>query len=305
MLLALAGIWGASFLFIKVLVDAGVGPAGVTAGRSTLGFLTLLPLAYRFRAQFPRDRKTWAILAFLGLLNFGLPWTLFGVAAHNAPSGASAVVNALQPLWAALLAAVLLKSAQLRGRRILGLFLGFAGVCVLMGKDILDSDTAGVGAILLMACATACYALAGVLIARWLKHVAAFPLAFGQIGFSALYLAPIALATGAYAHADFSAGPIVSLLILGGGGSGLAIVGFMWLIQGIGPVRAAVVTYLLPPVGVSLGWLVLGEPVGWNLVLGIACIIGGVALVQQTPFGAIFRRVSSFPRRTPAAEPAD
>lgn len=308
-LLALASIWGASFLFIKVLVDAGVGAAGVTAGRSSLGFVTLLPFAFHFRKQFPRDRKTWAALALLGLLNFGLPWTLFGVAAHRAPSGASSVVNALQPLWAALLAAVLLKADRLGRRRIAGLVFGFAGVCVLMGQDLFESDTRGAGAILLMAFATACYALSGVLISRWLRTVSPVALAFGQIGFSVLYLLPVALATGAYAHADFHPGAVVSLLILGGGGSGLAIVGFMWLIQEIGPVRAAVVTYLLPPVGVFLGWLVLGEPIGWNLVLGLVCIIGGVALVQQVRLGAVVRwsRVPGRRRKVAVAvaEPAD
>ena len=304
-LLTLASIWGASFLFIKVLVDAGVGATGVTAGRSSLGFLTLVPLAYRFRNQFPRDRKTWAALAFLGLLNFGLPWTLFGIAAQHAPSGASSVVNALQPLWAALFAVVLLKSEQFGARRVTGLILGFAGVCALMGQDMLDSDRAGAGAIVLMAGATACYALAGVLIGRWLRHVPAFPLGFAQVGFSALYLLPIALATGAYSHADFTPGPVLSLLVLGGGGSGLAIVAFMWLIQQIGPVRAAVVTYLLPPVGVTLGWLVLGEPVGWNLILGLAFIISGVALVQGTPAAALFRRLSPGPAREPVVEPAE
>ena len=305
MLLALASIWGASFLFIKVLSDAGVEATGITAGRSSLGFLTLVPLAYYFRRQFPRDRRTWAMLAFLGLLNFGLPWTLFGVAARHAPSGASSVVNALQPLWAALLAVVLLKSEPLGGRRIVGLFLGFVGVCALMGQDMVESDRAGAGAIVLMAGATACYAMSGVLIRRWLQHVPAFPLAFVQIGVSALTLVPIALATGAYSGAEVSPGAVTSLLILGAGGSGLAIVAFMWLIQQVGPVRAAVVTYLLPPVGVTLGWLVLDEPVGWNLILGLGFIICGVALVQQAPLAALFRRFSPRPAREPAIKPAD
>lgn len=302
-LLALACVWGASFLFIKVLVDAGVEATGVSAGRSFLGLLTLLPFAYRYRAQLPRDGRTWLMLAFLGLINFALPWTLFSTAAHNAPSGASSVVNALQPLWSALFAVVLLRSDRLGGARIAGLSLGFAGVCVLMGQDLLESDTRGAGAILLMAVATACYALSGVLIARWLKTVSPVALGFAQIGFSALFLAPVALGTGAYDHADFHPGAIASLAILGGFGSGIAIVAFMWLIQGIGPVRAAVVTYLLPPVGVFLGWLVLSEPIGWNLVLGLVCIVGGVALVQQVPVFALARRLLGSSRASPVPEP--
>lgn len=115
---------------------------------------------------------------------------------------------------------------------------------------------------------------------------------------------PVALATNAYAGMDVSPGPIVSLLLLGGLGSGIAIVAFMWLIQEAGPVRAAVVTYLMPPVGVFLGWLILDEAIGWNLILGLGFIISGVALVQQVPVASIWRRATALGWRT-APEPAD
>ena len=278
-LLILAGIWGASFLFIKVLVDAGIEPAGVSAGRSALGALTLLPVAWRARAQFPRAGKTWLALAFLGLINFAFPWTLFSIAAQHSPSGASSVVNALQPIWAAIFSMVLLRSERAGGLRLIGLLLGFGGVFVLMGQDMLNADREGIGAILMMATATACYGFSSVFISRWLRQVKPLPLAASQIGFCAIYLAPVALATGAYSHIDVAAGPIASFLILGAFGSGVAVVLFMRLIQEAGPVRAAVVTYLMPPVGVFLGWLILDEAIGWNLILGLAFIIAGVALV--------------------------
>ena len=68
-------------------------------------------------------------------------------------------------------------------------------------------------------------------------------------------------------------------------GSGLAVVAYMYLIQQAGPVRASVVTYMAPPIGVVLGWAVLGEDIGWNLVLALGCILAGVALVQRVGVG--------------------
>ena len=304
-LLVLSCIWGASFLFIKVIVDAGIGPAGLTAGRSILGFLTLLPLVYRYRAQFPRSGRTWAALAGLGILNFGLPWTLFAIAESDAPSGAASVVNALQPLWAALFAIPLLKSAWFGGWRLTGLLLGFAGVCLLMGQDLFNSDGAGARAIVIMAGATACYALSNVLIGRSLRDLAPLPLAAGQLGFAALFLVPIALFTGSFRDVSVSPAPILSMLALGGLGSGMALVAFMWLLKQVGPVRSAVVTYIMPPIGVWLGWLVLGEPVGWNLLVGLALIISGVALVQQARLGSLARRIPLFQRRAAAIEPVE
>ncbi len=303
-LLVLGATWGASFLFIKVLVDSNMAPTGVSAGRSALGALTLLPLAWHARDQFPRDLRTWAALALLGFFNFAFPWTLFPIAAKHSPSGASSVVNALQPIWSTIFALVLLKADRMSGARMAGLLLGFGGVFILMGQDMLNADRAGMIAILLMAAATGCYALSNVCISRWLKHVRPLPLAASQITFCALYLMPVALFTGAYSEMNVSAGPIASLLLLGGVGSGVAIVAFTWLLKEAGPVRSAVVTYLMPPVGVFLGWLVLDEVVGWNLILGLVFIISGVALVQQVPLSSLWRRVATLTWRT-AAEPAD
>jgi drug/metabolite transporter (DMT)-like permease len=81
----------------------------------------------------------------------------------------------------------------------------------------------------------------------------------------------------------------------------------MMLIQEIGPVRASVVTYLLPPIGVFLGWLVLDEGIGWNLVGGLACVVAGVALVQGIPAGRLLRRGigRASAETAPAAAPAD
>lgn len=282
-LLGLGVVWGGSFLFIKVLVDAGLEPLGVSAGRTGLGFLTIAPFAWRSRARFPRDRRSWLLLAGLGFLNFALPWTLFGIAAHHAPSGASSVANSSQPLWSAIFGTILLKADRLNGIRLLGLLVGFAGVILLMGEDMLNAGSSGSTAILIMIGATMCYGFSAVSIRRYLSHVPAVALAVGQIGFAALFLWPAALFTGAFATAEMGAGQWASLFALGCAGSGIAVIGYMWLIGEIGPVRAAVVTYLMPPLGVFLGWLVLGEPIGWNLLGGLACVVAGVALVQGLP----------------------
>ncbi|MEP7217257.1 MAG: DMT family transporter, partial [Anaerolineaceae bacterium] len=108
-----------------------------------------------------------------------------------------------------------------------------------------------------------------------------------------LYLWPAALSTGAFASAELGAGQWGSLLALGCAGSGIGVIGYMWLIGEVGPIRAAVVTYLIPPIGVFLGWLVLGEPIGWNLLGGLACVVAGVGLVQGLPVRGRVRRPPS------------
>ncbi len=291
-LLVLASVWGASFLFIRVLADAGVAPLGISAGRTAFGLATLTPFAWVARHQFPRARRTWLALAGLGLVNFALPWTLFGFGEKHVPSGAASIINSGMPLWSAVFSTVLVRSDRLTPARTGGLLLGFAGVTAVMGADLGDlggSSVRGTSAIVL---ATVCYGFSGVSIRRWLGHVPALPLTIGQIGFACLVLMPVALATGAYSDAYMGGAEWASIILLGAAGSGIAVAIYMWLIGEVGAVRAAVVTYMMPPVGVTLGWLLLDERIGWNLVAGLVLIVLGVALVQGVSFLKLVARAS-------------
>ena len=155
----------------------------------------------------------------------------------------------------------------------------------LLGEDLGNLGGSAPRAIALMLLAVTCYALSSASIRRWFRDVPSVPLAFAQVTFAAIYLAPIAYFDGSYESARFGWGEWATLLALGAGGSGIAVVWYMWLIQNVGPVRASLVTYLIPPVGITLGWLVLDEALGWNMLAGLVLILGGLALVQGVPLG--------------------
>ncbi len=73
----------------------------------------------------------------------------------------------------------------------------------------------------------------------------------------------------------------LSLLALGVLGTGIAIIIYLWLVDNVGSVRSSLVTYIIPVVGLFLGWAVLDESIGINTVLGCALIIAGVAAVMR------------------------
>lgn len=276
----LALVWGSSFVLIRVLANAGVEPFGVAAGRCLLGFLSLVPFAIATRAKFPRDRRTLMVLAGMGLLNFMLPWTLFALAAHHVPSGVSSITNASTPLWAAVFTTIILRDERLSGLRIVGLAMGFAGVMVLMESRVTSLDREALLGIPVMLVATSAYGLSVAVIRRWLGHVHPIPLTFCQVGTAALVLVPLAAGTGSWSEAEVHWQEVASIVFLGGVGSGVASVMYMWLIGSAGPVRAASTTYLMPPVGVLLGWVFLDETVAWSMLAGVALIFAGVATVQ-------------------------
>lgn len=300
-LLTLAVVWGASFLFIRVLADAGVGAAGISFGRTAFGLATLLPFAWAARRQFPRDAPTWLALAGLGLLNFAIPWTLYGFGARHVPSGAASIVNSGMPLWAAIFSSLLISADRLTPPRAAGLLVGFAGVVAVMGGDVADLRGDSVRGVVPMVGATICYGFCSVSVRRWFGHLAPLPLTIGQVGFACLFLLPATLFTGAWDEARMGTAEWASLVALGAAGSGFAVVMYMWLIGQVGAVRAAVVTYMMPPIGVSLGWLLLDETIGWNLVAGLALIATGVAMVQGVPVSRLAARVSGRTAPEPAA----
>ena len=303
LLVGLALVWGCSYLFIKVIVDAGVSPIGMAAARTSLGALSLAPFAWHARSGFRQSRWVWVGMVGLGILNFAIPWTLFGVAGKHVPSGVSAVANASAPLWSAILAASLLHTEKLTAPRVAGLLLGFAGVLVLMANDLGDVSAAHAGSIAVILLATLCYGFSSVSIRRWMDGVSAVPLATVQVATAGVSLSMLSLATGGFEGADLSRRVLLSILALGGIGSGVAVVVYMYLIQSLGPVRASVVTYLIPPVGVFLGWAVLDEAIGWNLAAALVLILAGVGLVQGVKVRRFVRWIPGL--SAPAAAASD
>ncbi|MCK9517709.1 MAG: DMT family transporter [Dehalococcoidia bacterium] len=282
-LLITAAIWGGSFLYIRVLVDAGTEATGVAAIRAAVGAVTLLPFAYFSCRLLPRDTRTWLAIFALGILNFAAPWTLIALGQEHIPSGVASIVNSALPFWTAIFTVLLVRSERLGTVQVVGLLVGFSGVVALLGSDLGDLRGDAARGIGFMLVSTALYGLASVIIRRWLTHVTPVALTIGQVGFASLFLVPISFAANAYDDAEFGIAEVSSGLALGALSSGIAVILFMWLIAQVGAVRASVVTYLMPPIGVFLGWAVLSEPIGWNLVAGLVLIASGVALVQGLP----------------------
>ena len=289
MLVGLALVWGGSFLFIRVLLDGDIDPLGVSAARLAVGVIVLSPVAYALRGQLPGDVRTWSLLAFMGIVNFAVPWTLIPLGQQHIPSGVASIANSCTPLWASLFAATLMAGERLTARRVAGLALGISGVGVLVVEDVAGVGAAGAWGIFAVVLSTVLYGASVVFIRTRLPHVPPIGLAFGQIGSASIVMVPAALLAGSFEGASLGAREWSSLLVLGAFGSAIGPMLYMTLITELGPVRASVVTYLIPPVGVFLGWLALDEPLGWHLLAALALIISGVALVQNVP-------VRAFPR---------
>jgi drug/metabolite transporter (DMT)-like permease len=298
-LVALGCIWGASFLFIKVIVRE-TSPLTLVAMRLTLGALPLLPLV-AFKRPRVIDAK-WILPRTLVTAIFAtaLPFFLISTGEQHIDSGVAAVLNSTMPLWTAVFTALFLPHERLRRGAILGLAIGFGGVLVLSSPDLAHlTDSSFLGQLAVLAAALS-YGAALVFARGTLVKEDAILVATLQLMLGALVIWPLAIAfSGGSPNLDVGLKAWLSWITLGCLGTGIAYVAYYWLMSNIG-VLVSAVTYFPPVIGLFLGWLVLDEKLGVNVIAGASLIILSVAALS----GRLDFALRRLPGRTVEQEPA-
>jgi drug/metabolite transporter (DMT)-like permease len=277
LLLLVAGIWGASFMFIKVAVDE-IEPIPLMALRLILSALALLPFlllqsdAGRALADL---RSSAGGVAFLGLANSALPFTLIAWGEQHIDSSVAAIANAPVPIFVALLALKYKRSERVSGLRLLGILIGFLGVAVLTGLDPEGGWWAVAGTLAVVAAAL-CYAVSNLFAQTRFESTQPLVVVTGSSLAGAVFLAPVA---AFQLPADIPSGEAVgSVVALGIGGTAIALILYFRMLASYGASRSSLVTYLIPLIAVVYGVTILDEPLRANAVAGLALILGGVAL---------------------------
>jgi drug/metabolite transporter (DMT)-like permease len=275
--LLLSSIWGSSFLFIKVGVE-DLAPLQVAFARCALGALTLLAMLVVRRDRLPRGRRVWLHLFLIATLFNSVPFALFAFGETKVSSIVAGISNSTTPLWVMLVSLAILPGERPTRQRVLGLWVGFAGVLLVLGpwRD-LGGELAGYAACL---AAAACYGLAYPYTRRVLsdRPESGVALSAAQVMLGTLQLAPFLATTSA--PDAYPLGAVLSMLALGAGGTGIAYVLNYDLIRRAGAQVASTVTYVVPLFATVLGVAVLGEELTWNLPVGAAVVLAGVALTQ-------------------------
>jgi len=301
-MIALAAIWGASFLFLRVASPA-IGPLAVAAGRVSLAAALLLPLACRAGQARAMRQAAWP-LAIASLLSCVLPFLALSRAAQTLPAGLMSILNAATPMWGALVGWAW-AGEKLGRARLLGLVVGMVGVAML-SADASSLMPKGQWHDALLACAllmagTLMYAMSVHFNQRFLPGMSPMAITAGTMGWGGVCLLGPALWAGpAPVHDGHPVGTIASHLTLSAwsdvptsvwtslAGLGLlctalAYVMFFRLIQRIGPSRALTVTFLIPIFGMLWGALWLGEAITGTMVLATGIIAWGTWLSNRRP----------------------
>ncbi len=283
LLVALASIWGASYLLIKYALE-DFEPPFIVWGRLLIALAVLSAALVAtgrmddLRAAGSDLRRRPRTAGLLGLLAIALPFTLITVGELHVPSGLTAVLIAPASIFVAMLAPLLDASERADARATVGMGIGLAGVALLIGVESVQSLGEFLGSLAMIGAALS-YALGGFVVKR--RYGGFSPLATSTVSISAsaVLIAPLGLATLPEAAPGWRAS--LALLALGGLGTALAFVIFYNLVAAIGAGRASLVSYLAPGVALLYGAWLLDEPVTWAALAGLSLILGGVALASS------------------------
>lgn len=277
-LLILAAIWGASFLFMRIVapVLGALWTAEVRvaiAGLAMLAFMLATGRAMQFKAH-------WKPYLVLGTFNSAVPFALFSYAALTLPAGYSAILNATSPLWGALIGAAVL-GEKLTARKIAGLIAGIVGVAFLVRLGPAQFSPHVLIAALACVGAAFCYGIAGAYSKKQSKAMAPQMMATGsQLGAALVLLPflPLSPVRGEITPLVMLLAGLLALLC-----SAVAYFIYFRLIADLGPTKALTVTFLIPLFALVWGALFLQETINLNTLIGCALVVLATRLVVFQP----------------------
>jgi drug/metabolite transporter (DMT)-like permease len=273
-LLAAVGlIWGASFLLIKVGLEA-FHPALITWARVAFGAATLAAMPRAAVDVAKEDRKSILILSFTWV---AIPFTLFPLAEEHINSAVTGILNGATPIFAGILGALLFDRAP-RGPQRAGIAVGFGGVVLVSVGSSAVGGTAIVGVLMVLA-ATMFYGLSINIAGRVQQRYGSVVVMSKMLAYATIWTAPFGL-WGAV-HSSFAVNSAVAVAVLGIVGSGIAFVFMATLAGRVGGPRASLATYLIPAVSLVLGAVFLSETVAAAALVGIVLVMAGAALASR------------------------
>jgi len=280
MLAALSAIWGGSYLLIKYALD-GFSAAAIVSFRTLLASAVLFAILRSRALAGPtiadlRARPWWALT--LAVTAVAAPFLLITYGEHVVPSGLTAVLLSPASLFVALLAPFLLPSESIDRRQGAGMLLGLGGVALVVGVESLNSLEQFLGALAMLGAAFF-YGLSSFVVKGRYGSLAAVQTSWISVTVAGVLTLPAAIATTP-GHTP-TVGATAALVALGVVGTALAFIIFYELINGVGPARAALVSYLAPGVALFYGAIFLDEKVTVAAIAGLALILAGVAIASR------------------------
>jgi drug/metabolite transporter (DMT)-like permease len=299
--LILCGIWGSTWLFIKLGL-ADLPPLTFAAIRFVFASVILALLILARGVRWPRSRDQWILIAVVGLLQFTLNYGLVFWGEQHIPSGLAAVLQSTFPAFGLVIAHFYLPYERITTTKVLGVLFGVLGVMIIFSDQLtIAGHMALLGSIALVFSAFF-GSYSNVLVKAYGTQIDPQVMAAGQMicGFPPLLVLGIATEGNPFRF-HWTARAIISLAYLVIVGSVIAFALYYWLVRHMEVTKTMLIALVTPVVAVVLGMAVLHEQLNWRLFAGAACIISGIGLIVLRKRQKIVSMVEEEPEIVPNA----
>lgn len=275
LLLLLATLWGASYTFIRLGVES-IPPVTFIAARTTIAAVVLLGVMHGRGVAMPTQLAVWRRFLIQSCLNSVIPFALIAWAEQSVDAGLATILNSSAPIFAFVLTWCLARQKFATRRQLLGVIFGVIGICLLVGVQALSGIGRQLTAELAIIAATVCYAGAAIF-GRSFRGLDPMLPATGSLLCGAIVLVPVSLVVDHPWTLAPSSRSLLALMCLSVFSTALAFTIYFRLIQTLGSVAATSQAYLRVPIGVAIGVVFLGESLAPAALIGLVCVIVGVA----------------------------
>lgn len=275
MLILLSGIWGSSFIFMRVISPV-LGPVITASARLLIGGLFLL-IVYKVGGVKLDWKSNWRQLLLIGIISQAIPYFMFAFAALHITSNISVIMNSTSPIFGVILSTIVLND-KVTVQKVVGVLLGTTGVIII---SLLNNNGSSSNLLIgICACIVAAfmYGVSSVYIKAKASHLDPKLIATGSQIFAGLSLLPFTVNS---TIGPISIYTIILLLIFGIVCSGVASLIYYRLIVEMGPVKTLTVTYLMPFFGIIFSIIFLNERITVPIIIGGSIILLGTIFITQ------------------------
>ncbi len=288
LLIILSILWGGSFFFVGVAVEA-LPPITIVTLRVLLAAIALLGIVYLTGSKMPSNPKVWIAFIVMGMLNNVIPFTLIVWGQTHIASGLASILNATTPLFTVITAHFLTRDEKMSNPKIVGVVFGLAGVVIMIGHEAfggLGESILGQFAVLGAAIS---YSLAGIYGRRFLQlGIKPVVTATGQVTASSLILIPLALFYDQPLTLPMPGVEIwLAIVALALFSTALAYVLYFRILSTAGATNVLLVTLLIPVSAILLGTAILGEQLEPKHMFGMGLISIGLLSMDGRVFQLI------------------
>lgn len=270
-------VWGSTYMFIKLGVEV-LPPYLLGGARFSIAGVALIVACLAAGRPMPRDPRTLARIALVGVLLLVIGNGLLNLSEQSLDSGLAALLVVTTPLWMTLLAMAGAGSERLSPLGWAGLFVGLAGVAVLVKpfESGVESSWAGVLAALAAALA---WAIGTVYARRRLRGVDPFAASAVETAIAGPLMLGVHHLLEGGQSVVWNGQAWVAVSYLAGMGSLVGFTAFVFITHHLPSSKAGTYAYVNPVIAVLLGWWLLEEPVTWRLALGGGTILSGLLML--------------------------